>query len=102
LLRVEKKIKENRTRDRTNSAALLSLTLYMDVSLVMLVTLDATARTDVSADVGCHTALGIFFRLQVVEFDIRFLFLVLLVSHVCYLSFVGLFVDVSSVAPNSN
>jgi len=65
----------------------------------MLATLDATAR----ADVGCHTALGIFFRLQVVEFDIRFLFLVLLVLHVCYLSFVGLFVDcVLSVTPNSN
>ena len=48
-------------------------------------------------------ALGIFFRLQVVEFDIRFLFLVLLVLHVCYLSFVGLFVDcVLSVTPNSN
>ena len=42
----------------------------------MLATLDATARADVGADVGCHTALGIFFRLQVVEFDIRFLFLV--------------------------
>ena len=60
----------------------------------------ATARADVGADVGCHTALGIFFRLQVVEFDIRFLFLVL---HVCYLSFVGLLVDcVLSVAPNGN
>ena len=54
-----------------------SLTLYVEVSLVLLATLDATARgADVSADVGCHTALGIFFRLQVVDFDIRFLFLV--------------------------
>jgi len=76
----------------------------VDVSLVMLPTLDATARgAGIRADVGCHTALGIFFRLQVVEFDIRFLFLVLLVLHVCYLSFVGLFVDcVLSVTPNSN
>ena len=47
--------------------------------MVKLPPLDATARADVGADVGCHTALGIFFRLQVVEFDIRFLFLV---SHV--------------------
>jgi hypothetical protein len=50
----------------------------MEVNLVMLaildlVILDATAR----ADVGCHTALSIFFRLQVVEFDIRSLLLVL-------------------------
>jgi hypothetical protein len=30
-----------------------------------LVTLDATVR----ADVGCHTALSIFFRLQVTDFD---------------------------------
>ena len=63
----------------------------------MLATLDATARADVGADIGNHTALGIFFRLQVVDFDIRFLFLVL---HVCYFSFVGLFV--LSVTPNSN
>src|SRR6478609_11813210 len=69
----------------------------------MLAILDATARADVGADIGNHTALGIFFRLQVVEFDIRFLFLVLLVLHVCYLSFVGLFVHcVLSVTPNSN
>jgi len=84
------------------SKAPLSLTLYVDVNLVvMLPTLDATARgAGIRADVGCHTALGIFFRLQVVEFDIRFLFLVL---HVCYLPFVGLFVDcVLSVRPNSN
>ena len=72
------------------------------VSLVLLATLDATVRVGVGADVGCHTALGIFFRLQVVEFDILFLFLVLLVLHVCYLSLVGLFVDcVLSVTPNS-
>jgi len=63
----------------------------------MLATLDATARADVGADIGNHTALGIFFRLQVVDFDIRFLFLVL---HICHLSFVGLFV--LSVTPNSN
>ena len=63
----------------------------------MLATLDATARADVGADIGNHTALGIFFRLQVVDFDIRFLFLVL---HVCYLSFAGLFV--LPVTPNSN
>ena len=99
MLRVAKKIKKNRTRDRT-TMRLLSLTLYVEVSLVLLATLEATARADVGADVGCHTALGIFFRLQVVDFDIRFLFLV---SHVCFLSFVGLFVDcVVSVAPNSN
>src|SRR6266576_3638799 len=98
MLRVAKKIKKNRTRDRT-TMRLLSLTLYVEVSLVLLATLEATARADVGADVGCHTALGIFFRLQVVDFDIRFLFLV---SHVCFLSFVGLFVDcVVSVAPNS-
>jgi hypothetical protein len=57
--------------DRTNNAVLLPLTLYMEVSLVMLatldlVTLDVTAR----ADVGCHhTALGVFFRFQVADFD---------------------------------
>ena len=70
----------------------------------MLATLDAAARgAGISADVGDRTALGIFFRLQVVEFDIRFLFLVLLVLHVGYLSLVGLFVDcVLSVIPNSN
>ena len=73
MLRVAKKIKKNRTRDRT-TMRLLFLTLYVEVSLVLLVTLDATAR----ADVGCHTSLGIFFRLQVVEFDIRFLFLSLM------------------------
>jgi hypothetical protein len=70
--------------------------------MLYLVTLDAMAlgAMDVSADIGCHTALGIFFRLQVVDFNIRFLFLV---SHVCHLSFLGLFVDwVVSVAPNSN
>jgi hypothetical protein len=101
LLRVAKKIKKNRTRDRTNSAALLSLTLYLAISLVMLTTLDLVSLdVTVGADVGCHTALSIFFRLQVVDFDIRFLFLV---SHVCYLSFVGLFVDrVVSLAPNNN
>ncbi len=73
----------------------------MDVSLVvMLAPLDVTARG--AGIIGDHTALGIFFRLQVVEFDIRFLFLVLLVLHVCYLSLVGLFVDcVLSVTPNS-
>ena len=48
----------------------------------MLATLDATARVaGIGADVGCHTALGIFFRLQVVDLDICFLFLV---SHVGY------------------
>ena len=57
-----------------HNAPPLSLTLTVGATLY-LATLDATAR----ADVGCHTALGIFFRLQVVEFDIRFLFLV---SHV--------------------
>ena len=77
MLRVAKKIKKNRTRDRT-TMRLLFLTLYVEVSLVPLVTLDATARADVGADVGCHTSLGIFFRLQVVEFDIRFLFLSLM------------------------
>lgn len=52
----------------------------MAVSLVLLATLDTTARgAGMSADIGDHTALSIFFRLQVVEFDIRFLFLV---SHV--------------------
>jgi hypothetical protein len=49
----------------------------VEVSLVLLATLDATARADVGADIGNHTALSIFFRLQVVEFDIPFLFLVL-------------------------
>ena len=67
----------------------------------MLASLDATARG--AGIIGDHTALGIFFRLQVVDFDFRFLFLVLLGLHVCYLSFVGLFVDcVLSVTPNSN
>ena len=77
-----------------------SFPLDAAVSLVMLATLDATARADVCAHISNHTALGIFFRLQVVDLDVRFLFLVL---HVCYLSFVGLFVDrVLSVTPNSN
>ena len=80
--------------------ALLSLTLTVAATLY-LPTVDATARgAGIRADVGCPTALGIFFRLQVVDLDIRFLFLVL---HVCYLPFVGLFVDcVLSVIPNSN
>ena len=100
LLRVAKKI-QNRTAGSNRGAALLSLTLYLAISLVKLATLDATARgAGMSADIGDHTALGIFSRLQVVDFDIRFLFLV---SHVCYLSFVGLFVDcVLSVTPNGN
>ena len=39
----------------------------MEVSLVMLAILDATARgAGISGD---HTALGIFFRLQVTDFD---------------------------------
>jgi len=103
LLRVAKKIKKNRTRDRTNSAALLSLTLSSGVTLTLvnaLVTALGKALMLVSLIVVLATALGILFRLQVVDFDIRFLFLV---SHVCYLSFVGLFVDcVVSVAPKSN
>ena len=101
MLRVAKKIKKNRTRDRTNRAALLSLTLYLVISLVKLATLElVTLDVTVGADVGGHTALSIFFRLEVADFDIGFLFLV---SHVCYLSFCGLFVDcVVSVAPNSN
>ena len=45
----------------------------------MLATLDLVTLTATRADVGCDTALSIFFRLQVDEFDIRFLFLV---SHV--------------------
>jgi hypothetical protein len=67
--------------------------------------LDAMARGagisfGLSAGIGDHTALGIFFRLQVTDFEAYCLFLVL---HVCYLSFVGLFVDcVVSVTPNSN
>ena len=43
----------------------------------MLATLDLMTLAAARADVGCHTALSIFFRLQVVEFDVRFLFLVL-------------------------
>ena len=102
MLRVEEETKKNRTRDRTNSAALLSLTLSLEDD-VRLATVGATARAGAGAGGGCHTALGIFFRLQVVEFDIRSLFLVSLVLHVCYLSFVGLFVDcVLSVTPDSN
>jgi hypothetical protein len=92
------KIDKNRTRDSNRSAG--SFSLDAAVNLVMLATLDATARADVGADIGNHTALGIFFRLQVVEFEIRFLFLVLFVLHVCYLSLAGLFV--LSVTPNSN
>jgi hypothetical protein len=64
------KDKEKPHKRSNHHAALLSLTLYLPVSLVKLatldlVTLDATAR----ADVGCHTAFGIFFRLQVTDFD---------------------------------
>jgi hypothetical protein len=48
----------------------LSLTLYMEVSLVMLATLDlATLDVTARADAGCHTALGVFFRFQVSDFD---------------------------------
>ena len=83
------KDKEESHKGSNHNAPLLSLTLTVGATLY-LATLDATACA----------VVGIFFRLQVVEFDIRFLFLV---SHVCYLSFVGLFVDcVVSVAPNSN
>ena len=66
--------------------------LIWPVNLVMLAILDATARADVGADIGNHTALGIFFRLQVVEFDIRFLFsclaclLFILRRVVCFVS----------------
>ena len=53
-----------------------------------------------SVDIGDHTALGIFFRFQVTDFDV---FCLLLVSHICYLSFVGLLIDcLVSVTPNSN
>ncbi len=44
--------------------------------------------------------LASFFGFRSVEFDI--LFLVLLVLHVCYLSFVGLFDCVLLATPNSN
>lgn len=95
-----RKDKERSQKGSNQQCGSLSLTLYVEV-LVTLATLDlVTLDVTVRADVHCHTALSIFFRLQVADFDIRFLFLV---SHVCYLSFVGLFVDcVVSVAPNSN
>ena len=49
--------------------------------------------------VGDRTALGIFFRFQVTDFDVFCLFLVL---HVCYLSFVGLLIDCVGVTAGSN
>jgi hypothetical protein len=48
---------------------LLSLTLYVEVSLVSLATLNiATAALGRSAG-GDSTALGVFFRFQVTDFD---------------------------------
>ena len=93
------KEKKNRRRDRTNSAALLSLTLYMEVSLVMLATLDVTAR----ADVGCHhTALGVFFRFQVSDFNRRLGFFSL--CHFIFPSYLLWVVSrcVVSVTPKGN
>jgi len=57
---------------------------------------DAARRGDVLGGTRRIATFSIFFWLQIANFDV-FLFLVL---HVCYLSFVGLFVCV--VSPNSN
>ena len=75
MLRVEKKIKKNRTRDRTNSAAPLSLTLYVEVSLVMLATLDATARADVVLTLATTPPLASFFGFRSLSLIFVFFFL---------------------------
>jgi hypothetical protein len=97
LVEGREKINKKRTAGSNRGCGFSSL----DLAISLLLPLDAMARgPGISVDIGDHTALGIFFRLQVVDLDIRFLFLVL---HVCYLPFVGLFVDcVLSVIPNSN
>ena len=67
--------------------------------MVMLATLDVTAR----ADVGCHhTALGVFFRFQVADFDRQLGFFSL--CHFVFLAiYFGLFGRcVVSVTPNGN
>jgi hypothetical protein len=57
-------------RDRTNSAALLSLTLSLAVTLVNALMLVSLA-IDISAG-RSDTALGVFFRFQVTDFDCLF------------------------------
>jgi hypothetical protein len=66
---------KNRTTGSNHNAALLSLTLTVAAAgTLYLVTLDAMALAmardaHVIADVAGHTALGIFFRLQVTDVD---------------------------------
>src|SRR3954464_577743 len=57
-------------RDRTNSAALLSLTLSLAVTLVNALLL-VTLAIDIPAGRD-STALGVFFRFQITDFDCRF------------------------------
>jgi hypothetical protein len=58
-------------RDRTNNAVSFIFDLYVEVSLVMLATLNlVTLDVRPRADVGCHhAALGVFFRFHVADFD---------------------------------
>ena len=76
----------------------LSLAVYL--AILGATTLDAMGRgAGISVDIGDHTALGVFFGFQVTNVDLC----LFLVSHVCYLSFVGLLIDcVVSLAPKSN
>ena len=69
------KDKEKPHKRSNHNAALLSLTLTVAAARALyLVTLDAmalamTRDAHVIADAAGHTALGIFFRLQVTDFD---------------------------------
>jgi len=70
---------KNRTAGSNHAAALLSLTLSVGtLDPVLDVMLDAMGRgAGISADIGDHTALGIFFWFQITDFDVFCLFLVL-------------------------
>jgi hypothetical protein len=84
-------------RDRTNSAVPLSLTLYLAVSLVKLVTLEAAIASTEAVElvVGFWplSPLGVFLRFQVTDFS---LFLGLF--SLCHFIFPFLFRDALSFA----
>jgi len=91
-----------------HNAALLSLTLTVAAAgTLYLVILDAmapamTRDAHVIADVAGHTALGIFFRLQVTDFD-RLLGFFSLCHFIFLAIYFWLFVVVLvSVTPKSN
>jgi hypothetical protein len=75
----------------------------MEVSLVVLPTLNlATLNVTVRADIGGHTALGVFFRFEVSDFNCRLGFFSL--CHCIFLAiyFWVVFSLVVSVTPKGN